>query len=73
MNRLLPRSSCDFFSASGRLIGGFRRIDRARLVSGRADWELKERCLFHVAQTRARDSLAITGFGVPSPLLHGGE
>ncbi len=31
--------------------------------------ELKERCLLHVAATRARDSLTITSFGVPSEFL----
>ena len=37
-------------------------------VAGREDWELKERCLFYVAQSRARDGLAVTGFGSPSRL-----
>jgi len=31
--------------------------------------ELKERCLFYVASTRARDELVITGYGQMSPLL----
>jgi len=30
------------------------------------DSEIQERCLFHVACTRARDTLTITSFGVPS-------
>ena len=38
-------------------------------VAGREDWELKEGCLFYVAQSRARDGLAITGFGAPSELV----
>ena len=37
-------------------------------AAGREDWELKERCLFYVAQSRARDGLAVTGFGTPSRL-----
>ena len=31
--------------------------------------ELKERCLLYVAMTRARDELAICGFGASSPFL----
>ena len=31
------------------------------------DHELRERCLFYVASTRARDELVITGYGEPSP------
>jgi superfamily I DNA/RNA helicase len=34
-----------------------------------ADHELRERCLLHVAMTRARDELVVLGFGRPSPLL----
>ena len=30
---------------------------------------LKERCLLHVAATRARDTLKITSYGRPSPFL----
>lgn len=33
------------------------------------DSELQERCLFHVASTRARDSLTITGYGIKSKFL----
>lgn len=32
-----------------------------------ADHEQRERCLFYVASTRARDELVVTGFGRPSP------
>jgi superfamily I DNA/RNA helicase len=35
----------------------------------RADSELQERCLFHVAATRARDTLSVTSYGVPSRWL----
>ncbi len=35
----------------------------------REDHELQERCLLYVASTRARDELAITGFGKPSKFL----
>lgn len=35
----------------------------------RADSELLERCLFHVAATRARDTLTVTSYGIPSKLL----
>ena len=35
----------------------------------REDHELQERCLLYVASTRARDELAITGFGKPSRFL----
>ncbi len=38
-------------------------------AAGREDWELRERCLFYVAQSRARDELLVTGYGQPSPLL----
>ena len=31
--------------------------------------ELQERCLLYVAMTRARDELAICGFGKASPIL----
>ena len=41
-------------------------------AEGRERHELQERCLLYVAATRARDELAITGFGAPSPLLSGG-
>jgi hypothetical protein len=33
------------------------------------DSELQERCLFHVACTRARDTLTITSYGLPSRFL----
>ncbi len=33
------------------------------------DHELRERCLFYVACTRARDELVISGYGQPSPFL----
>ncbi len=32
--------------------------------------ELRERCLLHVAATRARETLTVTGWGKLSPLLH---
>lgn len=32
----------------------------------RAETEVQERCLFHVAASRARDTLTITGYGKPS-------
>lgn len=35
----------------------------------RAETELQERCLFHVAASRARDTLTITGYGKPSRFL----
>jgi len=35
----------------------------------RADSELQERCLLHVAATRARDTLSVTSYGVPSRFL----
>ena len=35
----------------------------------RADSDLQERCLLHVAATRARDTLTITCYGVPSKFL----
>ncbi len=38
-------------------------------AAGREDWELRERCLFYVAQSRARDGLSVTGFGERSPFL----
>ena len=34
-----------------------------------AEGELRERCLLHVAATRARDTLTITSYGKPSRLL----
>lgn len=34
------------------------------------DSDLQERCLFHVACTRARDTLTITSFGLPSKYLY---
>ncbi len=34
-----------------------------------AEGELRERCLLHVAATRARDTLTITSHGQPSRLL----
>ncbi len=37
--------------------------------AGREDWELRERCLLYVAQSRARDGLAVTGIGAQSPFL----
>ena len=40
-------------------------VDEAEL----ADSELRERCLLHVAATRARDTLTISSYGVPSRLL----
>jgi superfamily I DNA/RNA helicase len=33
------------------------------------DSDLQERCLFHVACTRARDTLTITGYGIPSKFI----
>ncbi len=36
----------------------------------RAETEVQERCLFHVAASRARDTLTITGYGRPSRFLH---
>jgi superfamily I DNA/RNA helicase len=30
---------------------------------------LRERCLLHVAATRARDTLTISSYGTPSPFL----
>jgi hypothetical protein len=39
--------------------------DDAELAEG----ELRERCLLHVAATRARDTLTITSYGKPSRLL----
>lgn len=35
------------------------------------DSDLQERCLFHVASTRARDTLTITGYGIKSSFLNG--
>lgn len=35
-----------------------------------ADTLKKEKCLFHVACTRARDTLTITCYGIPSEFLH---
>lgn len=35
----------------------------------RADFELQERCLLHVAATRARDTLVITSYGIPSKFI----
>ena len=32
--------------------------------------EIKERCLFHVACTRARDTLTVTSYGIASEFLH---
>lgn len=45
-----------------------------RLVAGvddaeRSDSELQERCLLHVAATRARDTLLITSYGIPSKFI----
>ncbi|MBL4771912.1 MAG: DEAD/DEAH box helicase [Planctomycetes bacterium] len=37
----------------------------------KADHAQRERCLFYVASTRARDELVITGFGKPSEFLKG--
>lgn len=37
--------------------------------ASQADHERRERCLFYVASTRARDSLVITGFGTPSSFI----
>jgi superfamily I DNA/RNA helicase len=37
--------------------------------ASREDHEKRERSLFYVASTRARDELVITGFGKPSPFL----
>ena len=34
-----------------------------------AERELRERCLLHVSCTRARDELAVTGYGGESPFL----
>lgn len=39
--------------------------------TSRAENIARERCLLYVAATRARDELAVTGFGSPSPLLAG--
>jgi len=36
---------------------------------GVIETEIQERCLLHVAVTRARDSLTVTSFGIPSPFL----
>lgn len=36
-----------------------------------ADHETRERCLFYVAASRARDVLAVSGHGTPSPFLTG--
>lgn len=35
----------------------------------RADSELQERCLFHVASSRARNTLTVTSYGLPSKWL----
>lgn len=40
--------------------------------AARAMHELRERCLFYVASTRARDELVVTGFGGRSPFLGSG-
>ncbi len=37
--------------------------------ASKEDHEKRERCLFYVASTRARDELLITGFGEPSRLI----
>lgn len=37
--------------------------------SERAEAETQERCLLHVASSRARDTLTITGYGVPSKFM----
>ena len=34
--------------------------------ASQSDHERRERCLFYVASTRARDELVVTGFGKPS-------
>lgn len=31
--------------------------------------ELRERCLLHVATSRARETLTVTSYGLPSPFL----
>lgn len=55
------------------LIAGLREgvlplaIDVTEDEATRADHELRERCLFYVAATRARDELVVTGFGTKSP------
>ncbi len=36
---------------------------------GRAAWDQRQRCLFYVAASRARDELVVTGFGSPSPFV----
>ena len=41
----------------------------AQADKGSPEHELKERCPLHIAATRARDSLTITSFGVPSEFL----
>jgi superfamily I DNA/RNA helicase len=37
----------------------------------KALWDRRQRCLLYVAATRARDELAVTGHGAPSPFLAG--
>ena len=37
--------------------------------ASREDHDKRERCLFYVAATRARDHLAVTGHGKASPFL----
>jgi hypothetical protein len=45
--------------------GDFEELDEV----GRDEWVLRERCLLHVACTRARDQLVVTGYGGVSPLI----
>ena len=40
-------------------------------AAAREAQETRERCLFYVAATRARDELVIAGHGEPSPFLAG--
>jgi len=44
-------------------------MDRTDDPAERAELEVQERCLLYVAATRARDTLTITSYGEPSPLL----
>lgn len=46
-------------------------VPSGRDESGAADALQAERCLLHVAATRARETLTVTSAGVPSPLLSG--
>jgi hypothetical protein len=48
---------------------GIVPLIHGQFADEQAESEMKERCLFHAAATRARDTLAITSYGLKSQWL----